>query len=124
MFRRKSQASDEMAGPGWLERLPREAAMLGCLGLSLFLLATLISFNPNDPGWSSSGIGTSVQNLSGRVGAWVADVLLSLFGYVAFLLPWAVVLVGMRIFKPPAPGVLPRFLRLAAWLVLLASLSG
>ena len=78
-----------MAPPGWLERLPREAAMLACLGLSLFLLVTLISFDPNDPGWSSSGTGEPVRNLAGAVGAWIADVLLSLCGYVAFLLPCA-----------------------------------
>src|SRR3546814_12935275 len=57
MFKAKPHATDEAAGPGWLERLPREAAMLGCLGLSLFLLVTLASFSPDDPGWSSSGGG-------------------------------------------------------------------
>jgi S-DNA-T family DNA segregation ATPase FtsK/SpoIIIE len=125
MFRSKSHATDHTASPGWLARLPREAAMLGCLGLSLFLLATLISFNPDDPGWSSSGIGSQVQNLSGAVGAWIADVLLSLFGYVAFLLPWAVVLVGLRIFDARTSVTpVPRVVRAGAWLVLLASLSG
>src|SRR3546814_11653262 len=86
MFKAKPHATDEAAGPGWLERLPREAAMLGCLGLSLFLLVTLASFSPDDPGWSSSGSGAPVQNLAGPIGAWIAAVLLSLCGYVAFLL--------------------------------------
>src|SRR3546814_6972546 len=94
--------------------------MLGCLGLSLFLLVTLASFSPDDPGWSSSGSGAPVQNLAGPIGAWIADVLLSLCGYVAFLLPWAVLLIGIRIFSEAAPGArMPRGVRVAAWMVLL-----
>ncbi|HET8880654.1 MAG TPA: DNA translocase FtsK 4TM domain-containing protein [Solimonas sp.] len=124
MFKAKPHATDEAAGPGWLERLPREAAMLGCLGLSLFLLVTLASFSPDDPGWSSSGSGAPVQNLAGPIGAWIADVLLSLCGYVAFLLPWAVLLIGVRIFSEIAPGArMPRGIRVAAWMVLLVSLA-
>ncbi|WP_051361783.1 DNA translocase FtsK [Solimonas soli] len=124
MFKAKPHATDEAAGPGWLERLPREAAMLGCLGLSLFLLVTLASFNPNDPGWSSSGNGEPIHNLAGPIGAWIADVLLSLCGYVAFLLPWAVLLIGIRIFAEAAPGArMPRGVRVAAWAVLLVSLA-
>ncbi|HEX4895065.1 MAG TPA: DNA translocase FtsK 4TM domain-containing protein [Solimonas sp.] len=124
MFRSKSHATDAAAGPSWLERLPREAAMLACLGLSLFLLATMVSFDPNDPGWSSSGTGEPVRNLAGAVGAWIADVLLSLCGYVAFVLPWAVLLIGIRIFRDAGPSAgLPRGVRVVAWLVLLSSLS-
>ena len=126
MFRSKSHATDDMAGPSWLERLPREAAMLACVGISLFLLVTLISFSPNDPGWSSSGTGEAVRNLAGSVGAWIADVLLSLFGYVAFLLPWAVLLLGIRVFqsRDEIESPIPRGIRVAAWIILLASLSG
>ncbi len=125
MLRSKTHATDEAVGPSWLERLPREAAMLACLGLSLFLLVTLVSFHPNDPGWSSSGTGEPIRNLAGTVGAWIADVLLSLCGYVAFLLPLAVLLIGLRIFHnpPPEEDAMPRGVRIAAWLVLLASLS-
>ena len=98
--------------------------MLACLGLSLFLLVTLVSFNPNDPGWSSSGTGEPERNLAGAAGAWIADVLLSLCGYVAFLLPWAVLLIGLRIFRNAGPGAgMPRAVRVAAWLILLTCLS-
>ncbi len=126
MFRSKSQATDEAAGPSWLERLPREAAMLACLGLSLFLLVTLVSYSPNDPGWSSSGTLEPIRNLAGSVGAWLADVLLSLFGYVAFLLPWAVMLMGIRIFQAQSEddAAIPRGIRVAAWILMLISLAG
>lgn len=123
LFRSKSHAIDETAGPTWLERLPGEAALLAASGLALFLLGTLFSYNPNDPGWSSSGVGEPIHNLMGSLGAWVADVLLSLLGYTAFLLPWSVLWVGMRSFRPSSdPHPLPRSLRVASWFVAFASL--
>ncbi|TXH04919.1 MAG: DNA translocase FtsK [Nevskiaceae bacterium] len=99
VFKRKSHATDETAGPSWLERLPGEAALLACTGLALFLLGTLLSYSANDPGWSSSGNGEPVRNLMGSAGAWIADVLLSLFGYGAFFLPWVALWAGIRIFR-------------------------
>lgn len=123
LFRSKSHAIDETAGPTWLERLPGEAALLAASGAALFLLGTLVSYNPNDPGWSSSGVGEPIHNLMGSVGAWIADVLLSLFGYSAFFLPWAVLWLGMRFFRAvPDPHPLPRSLRAACWFAAFASL--
>ena len=117
LFRSKSHAIDETAGPTWLERLPGEAAFLLATGISLFLLGTLFSYSPNDPGWSSSGVGEPVHNLMGSVGAWIADVLLSLLGYAAFFLPWAVLWIGMRSFSGSSdPHPLPRSLRAACWI--------
>src|SRR3546814_3838575 len=56
--------------------------------LLLYLLARLRSVSPSDPGWSHSGSLTALlHNVGGRVGAWLADVLLHLTGYVAYLLP-------------------------------------
>jgi S-DNA-T family DNA segregation ATPase FtsK/SpoIIIE len=74
-----------MARSQRLERLSREAALLVLFGIALSLLLALFSFHPDDPGWSSTGAGDGVRNLFGPVGAWVADVLLSLFGYVALI---------------------------------------
>ena len=123
LFRSKSHAIDETAGPTWLERLPGEAAFLLATGISLFLLGTLFSYNPNDPGWSSSGVGEPVHNLMGSVGAWIADVLLSLLGYTAFFLPWAVLWAGIRSFRTaPDPHPLPRSLRVVCWIAAFASL--
>lgn len=124
MSKSKSQATDELAEPGWLERLPREAALLACVGLTLFLLSALISFNPDDPGWSSSGTGEPARNLIGGVGAWIADVLLSLLGYVAFFVPWGVFVLGLRLYRGAGePRPIPPWGRGSAWLVLLPSLA-
>ena len=124
MFNRKSHATDETAAPSWLERLPGEAALLACTGLALFLLGTLLSYSPNDPGWSSSGNGEPVRNLMGSAGAWIADVLLSLFGYGAFFLPWAVLWMGIRVFRGDADEhPLPRPLRAICWFIAFGCLA-
>jgi len=124
--RSKPQATDKLAAPSWLERLPREAALLACVGVTLLLLVSLISFNPDDPGWSSSGTGEAARNLAGEVGAWLADVLLSLFGLVAYALPWAVFLLGLRIYRGGGGqgADIPGFARVLAWVVLLPAVSG
>jgi S-DNA-T family DNA segregation ATPase FtsK/SpoIIIE len=70
------------------QRLMRDIALIVIAPLLLYLLASLMTFSPSDPGWSHSGsITAPLHNVGGRVGAWTADVLLYLCGYVAFLLP-------------------------------------
>ncbi|MGO1072810.1 DNA translocase FtsK [Lysobacter sp. CA199] len=70
------------------QRLMRDISLIIIAPLLLYLLASLVTFSPTDPGWSHSGsITAPLHNLGGRVGAWIADVLLYLCGYVAFLLP-------------------------------------
>ncbi len=70
------------------QRLMRDIALILIAPLLLYLMASLFTFSPTDPGWSHSGSVTApLHNVGGRVGAWTADVLLLLTGYVAFLLP-------------------------------------
>ena len=65
----------------------REALLLVLGAVALYLLLALVSYSPADPGWTHSGPSGSIANLGGVVGAWLADVLLSLFGYLAYLFP-------------------------------------
>jgi S-DNA-T family DNA segregation ATPase FtsK/SpoIIIE len=66
----------------------RDIALIMIAPFLLYLLVCLFTFSPTDPGWSHSGSVTApLQNAGGRVGAWLADVMLYLCGYVAFLLP-------------------------------------
>ncbi|QDA55967.1 DNA translocase FtsK [Thermomonas aquatica] len=70
------------------QRLWRDLALIAVAPLLLFLLASLVTYSPVDPGFSNSGsITAPIHNACGRVGAWIADVLLVLTGYVAFILP-------------------------------------
>ncbi|NLD55002.1 MAG: DNA translocase FtsK [Burkholderiaceae bacterium] len=66
-------------------RLLREARWIGLCFLALFLLLVLVSFDPRDPGWSHAVVTRQTANLGGRVGAWIADFMLYLFGLSAYL---------------------------------------
>lgn len=67
----------------------KEGALIGLLALCGYLLLALFSYDPMDPGWTYTGQASSEQvaNMGGRAGAWFADVLLSLLGYLAYLFP-------------------------------------
>jgi S-DNA-T family DNA segregation ATPase FtsK/SpoIIIE len=68
---------------------------------ALFTLCALISFDPSDPAWSQTGEYLEVKNITGTAGAWVADILLVSFGWMAFLVPAAIQLAGYLLFKKP-----------------------
>ncbi|WP_232058634.1 DNA translocase FtsK [Aquicella lusitana] len=70
----------------------REGLFLVLVACAVFLLISLATYHAGDPGWSSTGVGSRVVNWGGRVGAWLADVFLSLFGMVAYLFPFLIVL--------------------------------
>lgn len=94
---RRANAAAQQAGAAnpRHQRLWRDIALILIAPLLLYLLASLFTFSPDDPGWSNSGSVTGpLHNLGGSVGAWIADVLIKLFGYVAYLLPLALGLVA------------------------------
>ncbi len=70
--------------PPKLSRLLRESSWLLLVGAALYLLLIFISYDPADPGWSHSGHVDSLQNAGGYIGAWLADLLLFLFGISAW----------------------------------------
>lgn len=70
----------------------REGMYLVSVACALFLLVSLVTYHSTDPGWSSTGLGNKIANWGGRVGAWIADIFLSLFGMVAYLFPFLMVL--------------------------------
>jgi S-DNA-T family DNA segregation ATPase FtsK/SpoIIIE len=58
------------------------------IGFGAYLLIALVTYTPHDSGWSYIGSPhTAIQNAGGALGAWCADILLYLFGYLAFLIP-------------------------------------
>ncbi|WP_406565607.1 DNA translocase FtsK [Halomonas jincaotanensis] len=64
-----------------------EGVAIVLLALCVFLLLAFYSFQPGDPGWTQTGPETSVANWMGPIGAWIADVLYSLFGVSALWWP-------------------------------------
>jgi len=99
-----------------LSGLAREARWIVFAALAAWLALVLGTWDPADPAWSHSAHSAVTQNRGGILGAYVADLLLFLFGYSTWL--W-VVLLSQRVFmgflrltgslqqSPPAD-VLPR----------------
>ena len=78
-----------------------EVGLLVTGAFAIFLLLALLTFHPADPGWTQSGSVESVQNAAGAIGAWSADVLLFTLGFVAYLMPFAVMGLGYLLFHRP-----------------------
>lgn len=102
MARAKEKAPKNKDDNKYAERLHhwmREAVLLLSAALTIFLLMGLFSYSPSDPGWSDLSSGLEIENLGGRVGAWFADVLLSLFGLMGFVFPWLLFYAGWMVFR-------------------------
>ncbi len=82
-----------------LGRGAREAVLLLAAALTIYLLMALVSYTPTDPGWSSRGDTGEIVNLGGAIGAWCADVLLSLLGWTGYVLPWLVLYAGWTVYR-------------------------
>ncbi|MBL8426831.1 MAG: DNA translocase FtsK 4TM domain-containing protein, partial [Dechloromonas sp.] len=78
--------------PEKIGNLLQESRWLGVGAVALFLIMALWGFNREDPGWSHAVVSSTLHNPTGRAGAWIADLLLYLFGVSAW---WWIVLFGM-----------------------------
>jgi S-DNA-T family DNA segregation ATPase FtsK/SpoIIIE len=77
--------------PPKIAALLRESWWFALVALALYLLLILATYNPADPGWSQSVSSLAVSNRGGAFGAYLSDLLLSLFGHSAF---WWIALCG------------------------------
>ncbi|PHR80635.1 MAG: cell division protein FtsK [Colwellia sp.] len=76
-----------------------ETGLLFFSVFAMFIMLALFSFDPADPGWAQTGYQTPVRNLGGAVGAYLSDLLLNLFGFIAYSLPFIVAIVGWLLFQ-------------------------
>ena len=81
--------------PPKIAALLRESWWLLLVGAALYLVLILFTYRKSDPGWSHQASDSLVANAGGKAGAWIADILLYVFGLSAwwwvFLLLAAVV---------------------------------
>ncbi len=76
--------------PGRLRRLLSEAGMLALIALAIFLILSLLTYSRTDPGWSHASAVTKVANWGGKIGAFLSDFMLFIFGFSAWW--WCVLL--------------------------------
>jgi DNA segregation ATPase FtsK/SpoIIIE, S-DNA-T family len=77
----------------------RESGFVLLFPLALYVLLSLLTYAPTDPSWSHAADGGAIRNLGGRVGAYLSDLLLYLFGYPAFLLPILLALAAWQLLR-------------------------
>jgi len=110
-----------------VSRALRESAVisLGIVALTVFM--ALVSYSPDDPGFSYTGGMAPVHNRIGMVGAWLADVLFFLFGWPAFLLPVVLTAAAwglQRRVRAESPSRMNSAVRIAGFVLLLAASCG
>jgi len=92
----------------WLGVMLAGAALIGG---AVFILLALASYSPGDPSLNTRAAGP-VGNWLGSVGAWSADLLLSLMGPLAVLLLPLMLLIGFRLVRRTGAGAWKRSLLL------------
>ena len=80
----------------------RESALWVFGALALILFVALVSYDPADPAFSSTGQQGPVVNLIGPFGAWLSDLFFVLFGGPAFLFPLMLGFAGWMLYRERA----------------------
>ena len=82
-----------------LSRNIKEVSMIAMIAVAVYLMIALYSYHPDDPGWSHASSVDAIHNRAGEAGAWIADILLYLFGYPGYLFPLVFAYTGWRLFQ-------------------------
>ncbi|MCX5812548.1 MAG: DNA translocase FtsK 4TM domain-containing protein [Proteobacteria bacterium] len=93
----------------------KEILGIGLLGVFIFLLVSLLSYYPLDPSFNTLAEGAA-KNLCGKVGSYITDILIQLFGMLSYLLPAITLLFSVFYLRKKDP---PHILVLSSGLVLL-----
>jgi S-DNA-T family DNA segregation ATPase FtsK/SpoIIIE len=80
----QAQRTGSVPLPEKIAALVHEVRWLVVGGLGLYLALILFGFDKADPGWSHAAKADAVANPGGRFGAWLADLLLYVFGLSAW----------------------------------------
>lgn len=129
MAQAKVKKTDQFVLGQSLRRGLRETALYLFGALAIYLLIALYSYHPADPGWSGTQKNISVANLGGHAGAWLADVFLYLFGYIAYLFPLMIAYSGWLLFRTrpqdgPSRHHLELLLRVIGFLLVMVTGAG
>jgi S-DNA-T family DNA segregation ATPase FtsK/SpoIIIE len=84
---RKKEEPTKTPLPQELYHRLREGILILTVAFALYILLSLVTYHPSDPGWSRAASAHSIANAGGRVGAYLSDILFSFVGYWAYCLP-------------------------------------
>jgi S-DNA-T family DNA segregation ATPase FtsK/SpoIIIE len=77
----------------------REGGLIALTALCLYVTLALMSFNLEDSGWSYTSGENQVNNLMGKSGAWLADVMFFIFGYLTIIFPTILANLAWNMFR-------------------------
>lgn len=99
MAQARKKAIKAASTPSRLTHHLKESVFLLSILVAVYLIASLFTYDPNDPGPFNTTNSDHVQNAGRILGAWIADAFLGLTGYIAYLLPVITVYGGWRVYS-------------------------
>ncbi len=106
-----------------IQRFRRDIVIIGWFALAVFLGLALVSFNPTDPSFNSTGSAVHAQNLCGYIGSFLSDILFQAFGVNAWFFALAAFFTAYKTIKSrPARSRGQRLILGSILLVVLCSL--
>ena len=113
--------------PNKISALLREVGLIVLLAVVVYLAVALATYSANDPGPTHTGSGHDIVNLGGKVGAWFADLMFTVFGRTAYLFLLLLGVFGWRIHRrraEPPGNVWNRLFPIAGFVLALVGACG
>ncbi|GIZ54015.1 DNA translocase FtsK [Noviherbaspirillum aridicola] len=83
-YTRNAKPAPAAPMPNRLVRLLSEARWFGLAVVTVYLILIFLTYSRTDPGWSQAAVVPQLNNWGGRIGAWLADLMLFIFGASAW----------------------------------------
>jgi DNA segregation ATPase FtsK/SpoIIIE, S-DNA-T family len=112
-----------VAGASTLTRRASEFLGVALFAAAVLWIVALVTYEPSDPAWFFSTGGTHAPaNFAGLVGAFLGEASFQVFGYTAYLVPAALVVLGWHYFWCRQVDAI--YTKIVGAMLLFASLSG
>ncbi|MGH8809013.1 MAG: DNA translocase FtsK 4TM domain-containing protein, partial [Noviherbaspirillum sp.] len=95
-YTRNTNPQDAQPLPNRLVRLLSEARWFVLTVVTVYLILVFLTYSKADPGWSQASVVPQLHNWGGHIGAWVADLMLFIFGFSAW---WCCVFLLRSVWK-------------------------
>lgn len=120
LVEKKIRNSKKLSG---LHRIMEAILIVGVV-FAVYMMVALLSFDPTDPSWSQASWHDAVKNITGSVGAWIADALFLSVGALAYTIPPILVIAAWVLFRRRSDDERFDFLNLALRLIGIVLLIG
>ncbi|WP_376787810.1 DNA translocase FtsK [Aliamphritea hakodatensis] len=111
-------------------RVMKEGGIILWIGLAVFMQLAMFGYDRRDSGWSHLGYQPEARNFTGQTGAWLADLLFSMVGVAAWIVPALLMYPAIKFFfrkqatlVDAIPFVMVRLVGLVLFLCCLATLA-